>query len=348
MSRRKASEAFCTTRTRYGVLALSVTVIALLATSCGGGGANQGEEPGAMTESPAAVIAPDLVLPSSPAPTPEVPPSPAPAPVPTPTPSPTPALPSLPHTSVLPDLNRHLPPSGNFDLTHWKLTLPSGSEISPTELNSGYARSDAFYTDAETGGMVFRSPNIAGTTPNSRYSRSELREMRAPEGPTRAAPNNWTTDDGGTLNATLRIDHVSNTGESSKVGRVIVGQIHGEGAEPVRLYYHKRPHETRGRIYAGLDSSANVNAWSPDIVPNDDGRGIALGEVFSYRIKLTGLQLEVEVSTSDGSKETLVIRIDRGYERTHLYFKAGVYNQNNTGDASDYVQATFFALRSLH
>ena len=196
--------------------------------------------------------------------------------------------------------------------------------------------------------MVFRCPNIAGTTANSRYSRSELREMRAPEGSAGAAANNWTTDDGGTLSATLRVDHVSTTGTSSKVGRVIVGQIHGEGAEPIRLYYHKRPHEARGRIYAGLDSSANVSSWSPDIVPNDDGHGIALGEVYSYRIKRTGRQLEVRLETPDGKIETMDTRIDRGYEGTRLYFKAGVYNQNNTGDSSDYVQATFFALQASH
>jgi len=31
-----------------------------------------------------------------------------------------------------------------------------------------------------------------------------------------------------------------------------------------------------------------------------------------------------------------------------MYFKAGVYNQNNTGTASDYVQATFYSLTHSH
>ena len=31
-----------------------------------------------------------------------------------------------------------LPPSGNFDLTQWKLTLPSGAEVQPSELSHGF------------------------------------------------------------------------------------------------------------------------------------------------------------------------------------------------------------------
>jgi poly(beta-D-mannuronate) lyase len=33
---------------------------------------------------------------------------------------------------------------------------------------------------------------------------------------------------------------------------------------------------------------------------------------------------------------------------TRLYFKAGVYNQNNTGTADDYAQATFYSLTHVH
>jgi poly(beta-D-mannuronate) lyase len=31
-----------------------------------------------------------------------------------------------------------------------------------------------------------------------------------------------------------------------------------------------------------------------------------------------------------------------------MYFKAGVYNQNKSGDVDDYVQATFYALSNTH
>ena len=36
--------------------------------------------------------------------------------------------------------------------------------------------------------------------------------------------------------------------------------------------------------------------------------------------------------------------LESGYNNLSMYFKAGVYNQNNTGTASDYVQATFYSL----
>jgi hypothetical protein len=245
-------------------------------------------------------------------------------------------------------LDTRQPPSRNFDLSQWKLTLPSGEEVKTVELNSGYSMADVFYTDPDTGGMVFRCPNIGGTTPNSKFSRTELREMLAPDGPAYADENNWTTTSGGTLRATLRVDHVSTTGDDYKVGRVIIGQIHGEGAEVIRLYYHKRPDEAKGRIYGGLDSADNVNGWSPDIIPNSNGGGIALGEVFSYEISLHGLQLSVRIEPAAGDAVTYYKDIDPGYEGTNLYFKAGVYNQNNTGDVSDYAQATFLALTQEH
>jgi poly(beta-D-mannuronate) lyase len=39
-----------------------------------------------------------------------------------------------------------------------------------------------------------------------------------------------------------------------------------------------------------------------------------------------------------------------GYDEggQYLYFKAGVYNQNNTGDPKDYVQATFYKIENSH
>ena len=61
-----------------------------------------------------------------------------------------------------------LPPSDNFDLTHWKLTLPSGEEVAPGVLSKGYTLPKVFYTHPVSGGMVFRCPNLAGTTRSTR------------------------------------------------------------------------------------------------------------------------------------------------------------------------------------
>lgn len=245
-------------------------------------------------------------------------------------------------------LNKSLAPSQNFDLSHWKLTLPSAAEVAVSQLNAGYQHSDAFYTDAASGGMVFRSPNIAGHTTNSSYSRSELREMLAPSQSTSSDANNWTPEDRGTMIARLRVDRVSTTGDSTKVGRVVIGQIHGPDTEVIRLYFHKRPGEAKGRIYAGMDDFNNNNSYSPDLVGNTGDEGIALGQVFTYQIRLTGRQLFVRIRTAPTVVHEYVKTIDSRYLGENLYFKAGVYNQNNTGSSSDYVQATFFHLTHSH
>ena len=250
------------------------------------------------------------------------------------------------HAGILSAL---LAPSQNFDLTQWKLTMPSGDEIAPVVLNSGFQYADVFLTDARTGGMVFRCPNIAGTTANSHYSRAELREMLDPlNGSAKALSNNWTPEQGGWLRAKLRVDRVSTTGEDKKVGRVIVGQIHGPSTEPVRLYYAKKPNEKTGRIYIAVESTSGSTWRSADIVSNVNDGGIALGENFTYQIKLYGTKLSVAIYRGDGRKYALTHTIDSKYLGQSMYFKAGVYNQNNTGDVSDYVQATFFILEHTH
>ncbi|MBI2384341.1 MAG: polysaccharide lyase family 7 protein [Gammaproteobacteria bacterium] len=233
-------------------------------------------------------------------------------------------------------------------MSNWKLTIPSGKDIPNDELNDGYTLEGAFYTDPQTGGMVFRSPNIAGHTSGSKYSRSELREMLDPGASATADSNNWKPEDGGTLQATLRVDRVSTTGDAEKLGRVVIGQIHGPDTEVIRLYFDKKPQEKTGRIYAGHDSISNKNRYSEDIVGNDGGDGIALGEVFGYRIDYRDNDLTVTVSRLSGGKTVYRTAIDSGYVGKNVYFKAGVYNQNNTGDNKDYVQATFFALSQHH
>lgn len=246
-------------------------------------------------------------------------------------------------------LDASVPPSYNFDLANWKLTLPSGSEIQPWLLSSGWTQDKVFYTHPTSGGMVFRCPNIAGTTANSHYSRTELREMLDPAAGTKSDANNWTMEQGGRMKARLKVDRVSTSGDSSKVGRVIIGQIHGEEHEPVRLYFHKKPGEARGRIYLASESHSGSTFWSTDIVSNKNGGGIALGELFTYQISLQGTRLQVDILRNRGDiVNTYIKTIDSAYAGENLYFKAGVYNQNNTGLSSDYVQATFYTLTHTH
>jgi len=260
-------------------------------------------------------------------------------------------------------LNPSLPPSSNFDLSKWYITLPNASTVSVSNLNKGYTLSNTFYTDPVTGGMVFRCPNIGGTTTNSSFSRTELREMLNESAGTKELGNNWVLGSSsptakaaaggvdGIMKATLTVDRVSTTGDASKVGRVVVGQIHGPDTEIIRLYYHKRPGDAKGAIYFGHDTPSNSNSYYPIIGAPDKlnpSNGIALGERWDYEIKVVGRTMTVNVTPEGRPMVTTTFAIESGYDDLYLYYKAGVYNQNNTGDASDYVQATFYSLTHTH
>ncbi len=75
-------------------------------------------------------------------------------------------------------LESNLPPGGNFDLSHWKITLPdaTASETNSAQLVAGFTNALYFYT-ATDGAMTFWCPVNGGTTSGSSYPRSELREL---------------------------------------------------------------------------------------------------------------------------------------------------------------------------
>jgi hypothetical protein len=258
--------------------------------------------------------------------------------------------------------------SYSFDLGKWKITLPDGTERTTQWLLDGNTSSNEFYYNGD-GSMVFRSPNIAGSTSGSSYSRSELREMlRGTDTsiPTRGfTKNNWVFSTSsssiknqmggidGNMKATLKVDHVSTTGDAGKVGRVIIGQIHASDDEPLRLYYRKLPNNSRGSIYFAHETPNGSDTWyemigSRSNSASNPSDGIALGEVFSYEVDVKGLQLKVTIKRPGKSDVVQTITMNSGYNDDWMYFKAGVYNQNNSGTSSDYVQATFYNLVVTH
>lgn len=281
-------------------------------------------------------------------------------------------------------LSPELPPGGNFDLLGWNLSVPTDTDnngksdtIKEIELAKGYEDDQFFYT-GDDGGMVFRCP-ISGfkTSKNTSYTRTELREMlrrgdksistRISDGTPNK--NNWVFSSApesaqklaggidGVMEATLAVNHVTTTGDPNQVGRVIIGQIHAKDDEPIRLYYRKLPGNTRGSIYAAHESQAHKDDLYFEMIgtrsrsaPNPEN-GIRLNEKFSYRIDVQGNDLIVTISKGDVVlAETLIDMTESGYdvEKDYMYFKAGVYNQNNTGDPDDYVQATFYRLKAWH
>ena len=268
------------------------------------------------------------------------------------------------------DLDPTLPPSGNFDLSYWKLTRPNQQELDEDALTSGTTIADEFYTDPVTGAMVFWCPNN-GQTGGSTYPRNELREMirrgNTSIGTQGINKNNWVFSSStmanqeaaggvdGIMTATVAVDHVSETSDASfKVGRTIVGQIHASDDEPCRLYYRKLPGNTKGAIYFAHEPTTGAEQWYEMIGSRNDGApdpedGVALGEKFSYEIKVIGNTLTVTIMRE--GKEDVVRDVDMtnsGFADDWMYFKAGNYNQNNAGDPGEYAQVSFFALDVTH
>lgn len=271
-------------------------------------------------------------------------------------------------------------PSENFDLSTWKLSIPvnegdgTATDISVSQINNGYENNNFFYT-ADDGGMVFKCP-VDGykTSTNTSYTRVELREML--RGTDTSIPtqgvnkNNWVFGTApasdknaaagydGEMNATLAINHVTTTGSNSHIGRLVIGQIHANSDEPIRIYYRKLKENTLGSIYFAHEPTDGNGAeqWyemigSRSNSASNPSDGIALDEKFSYRINVVGDTLTVTI-IREGKEDVVetVNMANSGFNvgGQYMYFKAGVYHLNNSGNDDDYAQATFYALEKSH
>jgi len=278
------------------------------------------------------------------------------------------------------ELDPNKPPSENFDLSTWNLSIPedqgngTATTITVSQINNNYENSNYFYT-AEDGGMVFKCP-VDGfrTSENTSYTRVELREMLRGTNTSISTQgvngNNWVFGSApeadkiaaagydGELTATLAVNHVTTTGNSNHQGRVIIGQIHANNDEPVRIYYRKLVNNTLGSIYFAHEPTDGNGAeqWyemigSRSSSASNPTDGIALNEVFTYKIKVVGDVLTVTI-IREGKPDIVetVNMVNSGFNvgGQYMYFKAGVYQGNNSGEDDDYVQATFYALEKTH
>ena len=271
-------------------------------------------------------------------------------------------------------------PSTKFDLLGWTLSVPvdedgngKSDQIKEKQLSSGYAYPDFFYLD-DDGGMVFKSPvKGAKTSKNTTYTRSELREMIR-RGDTSydtkgVGGNNWVFSSApaedqakagavdGSMEATLAVNHVTTGGKDYQIGRVVIGQIHANDDEPVRIYYRKLPNNNKGSIYYAHEPTNDNKEIYVEMIGSKSNSasnpedGIALNEKFSYRINVVGNTLTVTIMRLGKPDVVKVTDMsDSGYDQggQYMYFKAGVYNQNKSGDPDDYAQATFYDLKVTH
>ncbi len=278
------------------------------------------------------------------------------------------------------ELDPNKAPSENFDLSTWNISIPedqgngTATTISVSQINNNYENSTYFFT-ADDGGMVFKCPVVGFTTStNTSYTRVELREMlRGTDtsistqgvngnnwvfGTAPASDKNAAAGYDGEMNATLAVNHVTTTGSNSHIGRVIIGQIHANDDEPIRIYYRKLQNNTLGSIYfAHEPTDGNGSEQWHEMIgsrsnsASNSSDGIALDEKFSYTIKVVGDNLTVTIireGKSDVVKTINMVNSGFNVGGQYMYFKAGVYHVNNSGDDEDYAQATFYALEKTH
>ncbi|BFM10161.1 hypothetical protein R50072_03140 [Simiduia litorea] len=238
-----------------------------------------------------------------------------------------------------------LPPSGNFNLDKWKLTLPyskdiyfgsggsTAAEIKPFNLNpdgidplnDGFVDSDSFST-ASDGAMQFSvdlaDPRLASTT-NSTYARSELRELYDWQSGDSDSNANWAPSGTHTLTATVSV-----TDYFSADPQVVVGQIHAKDSSKalVKLQWDGPTKPVRAIINQNPDSGDpfNLTFSTP---------GTA---TFDYAITLNNNQLSITV---DGATQSVAIgtELSSDWSNHVYYFKIGNYAQAPIGSAGKFV-----------
>jgi len=297
----------------------------------------------------------------------------------------------------------------NIDMSIWGYTTGDGvsmndqDDIQDLIDNKTLGSNGADEIIFNDGCITFSVANDAASSGGSTFPRSELRELLAEYNDPSAnvkglTKNNWVISEApssnqalvggvdGNMKATLIVNTVSVDATSDdQVGRIIVGQIHGEDHEPVKIYYRKLPEHSKGSVFFTVDGSDGNPSDRINIIgftdkndrdvgasgdPVEPTNGIALGDEWSYEIDLKGDQLKVTVwhdgytyTTADSiaytktrskqlirvANDTNAITISDFYADDYMYFKAGLYNQNKTGTSyPDFASVTFKVIDVTH
>ena len=254
---------------------------------------------------------------------------------------------------------------------YFNLILGDGSNVGKAV---DYENKDFFYAteEGEEKWVVFKTPNAGNTHGTSNNTRTELAQLKK-----------WSPMTDAKLNATLKVTNVAVTGDARVAASysVVVGQIHsadGHENEPFKLYYKKFPGHTKGSVFwnyeintAGEDNSKRWDysypIWGYDFsvvgsdentYPEEPADGIALGEEFSYEVKVkegvmyltfsseghetvkfTKNLIDSEFKTAADVPEQVQnlfypigqdgVERENAYAEEGLFFKLGSYNQTN-------------------
>ena len=252
------------------------------------------------------------------------------------------------------------PPSDNFNLSKWKLTLPvskdgyygsggsSAAEVLPgncndgnsvTSLDAGFEDSSYFYT-ASDGTMAFVTPlNGGASTPSSSYVRSELRELYDWSPCKDDGAANWSPSGTHKLSATLRVaDYYSGDPQT------VVGQIHAKDSSKALLKLQwDGPNKDIRAIVNENPSSGNPFSLDFGLIPGTNE--------WSYVITQDDAKLTIAV-TYNGQTVTKSVTFGSGnmssdWNNHVYYFKAGNYAQASK-DSGGRFEVRFSDLNVTH
>jgi len=216
------------------------------------------------------------------------------------------------------------------DLATWNLSVPVGTPavtVDTAKLVGGYQ--DGYFRSGDT--LFFWAPVTGSKTDNAISPRTELRETYA-----NGAVHNWTyTQADNFLRAALTVDQVPSS------GKIVIGQIHCYGStEPlIKLEYQYKEKTATGNIVAKFRLTPTSE---PEVI--QIATGVLLKERFTYTIHLT----PTGNLTVNAHEMQWGARLDPSWNGKQLYFKAGVYTQDNTGYATEGGAATFYKLQIAH
>jgi len=194
------------------------------------------------------------------------------------------------------------PPAQAFDLRGWKLQIPGPSEVKGKDLEN-YA-SGYFFLNAEREMCFSLDAAEKGTTPNTKYVRSELRHLQ-----------DWTVDGVHTLSGEVRV--VS----SLKPSKVTVLQIHGITPEGDNAPPLLRVALNDGDLYAVIKTDPAGTKTESTLLKRKVGTGYV-----SVSVHVDHGTLSVAV---DGEKKA---SRDVSSWKFSNYFKAGCYPQATEGN----------------
>lgn len=225
-------------------------------------------------------------------------------------------------------LSGSLSPGENFDLTHWKLQLPDDdfSSILPAQLEAGY-ESEWFWTAGSDGSMAFYVKGDGGTSPNSEYPRSELRQRCNPTASS-SDSYNWKIWDGNKNEVSVKyeigwIDTFSR--------KIVLQQIKAYPSGPPLLKMKWQS----GKVYALVKTD----------YLGENEESYFMGDAPQWQIFHLKSKVRDGVLTLYWNQEILhEIPIDHYWTWPGNYFKAGNYLQSNDPNAYAVVYIHYLAL----